>query len=124
MVCRQLLMPVRIACARKARFEDGLRTVYTNLPQDSRMLIEYKFFEPTFYSTDIPDWGTALTMSMKLGPQAQVLVDLGHHAQSVNIEQIVGCLLADGRLGGFHFNNHKYADDDLIVGSTNPYELF
>ena len=110
--------------ARKARFEDGLRTVYANLPKDSRMLIEYKFFEPTFYSTDIPDWGTALTMSMKLGEQAQVLVDLGHHAQSVNIEQIVGCLLADGRLGGFHFNNRKYADDDLIVGSTNPYELF
>lgn len=110
--------------ARKARFEDGLRTVYANLPKDSRMLIEYKFFEPTFYSTDIPDWGTALAMALKLGEQAQVLVDLGHHAQGVNIEQIVGSLLADGRLGGFHFNNRKYADDDLIVGSTNPYELF
>ncbi|MFN8441101.1 MAG: L-rhamnose isomerase [Caldilineaceae bacterium] len=110
--------------ARKARFEDGLRTVYANLPKGSRMLIEYKFFEPTFYSTDIPDWGTALVMALKLGEQAQVLVDLGHHAQGVNIEQIVGSLLADGRLGGFHFNNRKYADDDLIVGSTNPYELF
>lgn len=110
--------------ARKARFEDGLRTVYANLPQASRMLIEYKFFEPTFYSTDIPDWGTALSLCLKLGDQAQVLVDLGHHAQGVNIEQIVGSLLADGRLGGFHFNNRKYADDDLIVGSTNPYELF
>ena len=88
------------------------------------MLIEYKFFEPAFYSTDIPDWGTALTWSSKLGSQAHVLVDLGHHAQGVNIEQIVAFLLDEGKLGGFHFNNRKYADDDLIVGSTNPYELF
>jgi L-rhamnose isomerase/sugar isomerase len=87
-------------------------------------LIEYKFFEPAFYSTDIPDWGTAYAWSIKLGPQAQVLVDLGHHAQGVNIEQIVAFLLDEGRLGGFHFNNRKYADDDLIVGTTNPYELF
>ncbi len=110
--------------ARKARFEDGLKTTYKHMPAGTRMLIEYKFFEPTFYSTDIPDWGTALAMCLKLGDAAQVLVDLGHHAQGVNIEQIVGALLADGRLGGFHFNNRKYADDDLIVGSTNPYELF
>lgn len=110
--------------ARKRRFERHLATVYQHLPADSRMLIEYKFFEPTFYSTDIPDWGTAYAWCLKLGPQAQVLVDLGHHAQSVNIEQIVGFLLDEGRLGGFHFNNRKYADDDLIVGSTNPYELF
>jgi L-rhamnose isomerase/sugar isomerase len=88
------------------------------------MLIEYKFFEPAFYSTDIPDWGVAYAWSVKLGPQAQVLVDLGHHAQGVNIEQIVAFLLDEGRLGGFHFNNRKYADDDLIVGSTNPFELF
>jgi L-rhamnose isomerase/sugar isomerase len=88
------------------------------------MLIEYKFFEPTFYSTDIPDWGTAYAWCLKLGPQAQVLVDLGHHAQGANIEQIVAFLLDEGRLGGFHFNHRKYADDDLIVGSTNPYELF
>jgi len=109
---------------RKRRFEDGLKTVYQNLPTGSRMLIEYKFFEPAFYSTDIPDWGTAYAWAMKLGPQAEVLVDLGHHAQGVNIEQIVGFLLDEGKLGGFHFNNRKYADDDLIVGSSNPYELF
>jgi L-rhamnose isomerase/sugar isomerase len=110
--------------ARKHRFEDGLRQVYAALPAGGRMLIEYKFFEPAFYSTDIPDWGTAYAWSVKFGPQAQVLVDLGHHAQGVNIEQIVAFLLDEGKLGGFHFNNRKYADDDLIVGSVNPYELF
>lgn len=110
--------------ARKKRFEEGLRLTYQHLPAGARMLVEYKFFEPAFYSTDIPDWGTALTWCNKLGPQAQVLVDLGHHAQGVNIEQIVSFLLDEGKLGGFHFNNRKYADDDLIVGSTNPYELF
>ncbi len=110
--------------ARKNRFESGLSAVYQHLPANSRMLIEYKFFEPTFYSTDLPDWGTAYAWALKLGPQAQVLVDLGHHAQGVNIEQIVGFLLDEGRLGGFHFNNRKYADDDLIVGSVNPFELF
>jgi L-rhamnose isomerase/sugar isomerase len=109
---------------RKRRFEEGLATTYQHLPAGSRMLVEYKFFEPAFYSTDIPDWGTAYAWCLKLGPQAQVLVDLGHHAQGVNIEQIVAFLLDEGRLGGFHFNNRKYADDDLIVGSTNPYELF
>ncbi|MCO6453284.1 MAG: L-rhamnose isomerase [Caldilineales bacterium] len=109
---------------RKQRFEDGLRLVYDRLPAGGRMLVEYKFFEPAFYSTDIPDWGTAYAMCLKLGPRAQVLVDLGHHAQGVNIEQIVAFLLDEGRLGGFHFNNRKYADDDLIVGSVNPYELF
>ena len=110
--------------ARKRRFEQHLGTVYAHLPANSRMLIEYKFFEPAFYSTDIPDWGTALAWSMKLGDKAQVLVDLGHHAQGVNIEQIVTFLLDEGKLGGFHFNNRKYADDDLIVGSVNPFELF
>jgi L-rhamnose isomerase/sugar isomerase len=110
--------------ARKRRFEQNLATVYQHLPPGSRMMIEYKFFEPTFYSTDIPDWGTAYAMSLKLGEQAQVLVDLGHHAHGVNIEQIVAYLLDEGKLGGFHFNNRKYADDDLIVGSVNPYELF
>ena len=109
---------------RKRRFERGLETIYENLPAGGRMLIEYKFFEPAFYSTDVPDWGTAYAWSMKLGEQAQVLVDLGHHAQGVNIEQIVAFLLDEGKLGGFHFNNRKYADDDLIVGSVNPYELF
>jgi L-rhamnose isomerase/sugar isomerase len=109
---------------RKQRFERHLATVYQHLPAGGRMLLEYKFFEPAFYSTDIPDWGVAYAWSLKLGPQAQVLVDLGHHAQGVNIEQIVAFLLDEGRLGGFHFNNRKYADDDLIVGTTNPYELF
>jgi len=109
---------------RKRRFEAGLATVYAHLPPHSRMLIEYKFFEPAFYSTDLPDWGTAYAWCLKLGPQAQVLMDLGHHAHGVNIEQIAAFLLDEGRLGGFHFNNRKYADDDLIVGSINPYELF
>lgn len=109
---------------RKHRFEENLKQVYAHIPVGTRMLIEYKFFEPAFYSTDIPDWGTAYAWSLKLGPQAQVLVDLGHHAQGVNIEQIVAFLLDEGKLGGFHFNNRKYADDDLIVGSVNPYELF
>jgi L-rhamnose isomerase/sugar isomerase len=109
---------------RKRRFEDNLHIIYGQLPPQSRMLLEYKFFEPAFYSTDIPDWGTAYAWCLKLGPKAQVLVDLGHHAQGVNIEQVVAFLLDEGRLGGFHFNNRKYADDDLIVGSSNPYELF
>ena len=109
---------------RKGRFEAGLAQVYDHIPVGGRMLIEYKFFEPGFYSTDIPDWGTAYAWSLKLGESAQVLVDLGHHASGVNIEQIVAFLLDEGKLGGFHFNNRKYADDDLIVGSVNPYELF
>lgn len=109
---------------RKRRFEESLQVVYRHLPEGGRMLLEYKFFEPAFYSTDIPDWGTSYALCLKLGPQAQVLVDLGHHAQGVNVEQIVAFLLDEGRLGGFHFNNRKYADDDLIVGSVNPYELF
>lgn len=109
---------------RKRRFEEGLKLVYDRLPANGRMLIEYKFFEPAFYSTDLPDWGTSYAMALKLGERAQVLVDLGHHASGVNIEQIVAFLLSEGRLGGFHFNNRKYADDDLIVGSVNPYELF
>jgi L-rhamnose isomerase/sugar isomerase len=110
--------------ARKHRLMDALRTVHDRLPQSARLLVEYKFYEPAFYATDIPDWGTALMLCRHLGPQAQVLVDLGHHAQGVNIEQIVATLLDDGRLGGFHFNGRKYGDDDLIVGSTNPLELF
>ncbi len=110
--------------SRKHRFERHLHTVYKHLPPDSRMLLEYKFFEPAFYATDLSDWGTVYAMCLKLGPRAQVLTDLGHHAQGVNIEQIVAFLLDEGKLGGFHFNNRKYADDDLIVGSVNPYELF
>ena len=110
--------------ARKHRLEETLAEVYRALAPGMRLLIEYKFFEPAFYATDIPDWGLALLLATKLGPQAQVLVDLGHHPLGTNIEQIVATLLDEGRLGGFHFNAKKYADDDLIVGSTNPYELF
>jgi len=89
-----------------------------------RLLVEYKFFEPGFYSTDLPDWGTAAMLCRRLGPQAQVLVDTGHHPQGTNVEQIVAVLLAEGLLGGFQFNNRKYADDDPIVGSIDPFELF
>jgi L-rhamnose isomerase/sugar isomerase len=89
-----------------------------------RMLVEYKFYEPAFYHTDLFDWGSALLMCQKLGPRAQVLVDLGHHPQGTNVEHIVALLLDEGRLGGFHFNNRKYGDDDLMVGSINPFELF
>jgi L-rhamnose isomerase/sugar isomerase len=109
---------------RKKRMEETLGEVYRALPDSMRMLLEYKFFEPYFYHTDIGDWGTSYMLSMKLGYKAQVLVDLGHHPLGTNIEQIVACLLDENKMGGFHFNNKKYADDDLIVGSINPYELF
>ena len=109
---------------RHARLVDGLGQVYEALPAGMRMLVEYKFFEPGFYSTDLPDWGTAAFVCGRLGPQAQVLVDTGHHPQGTNVEQIVALLLAEDLLGGFHFNNRKYADDDLIVGSIDPFELF
>jgi len=109
---------------RHARLLDGLGEVYAQLDPGMRMLVEYKFFEPAFYSTDLPDWGTAALACRGLGPQAQVLVDTGHHPQGTNIEQIVALLLAEGLLGGFHFNNRKYADDDLIVGAIDPFELF
>ena len=109
---------------RKHRLEHGLKIVYDHLPAQSQMLIEYKFFEPAFHSTDLPDWGTAYAMALKLGEQAQVLVDTGHHPQGTNIAAIVAFLLDEGRLGGFHFNARQYADDDLIVGTTNPFELF
>jgi len=110
--------------ARRRRLEASLKEVYAWLPEGSRLLLEYKFFEPAFYSTDIPDWGTAYALCLKLGPQAQVLVDLGHHPQGTNIEALVAFLLEEGKLGGFPFNARKYADDDLIVGSINPFELF
>lgn len=109
---------------RKHRLEDSLKEIYDNLTNDMRILIEYKFFEPAFYNTDIPDWGTAHNLCLKLGNRAMVLVDLGHHALGTNIEQIVAYLLDEEKLGGFHFNNKKYADDDLTVGSINPYEFF
>jgi L-rhamnose isomerase/sugar isomerase len=110
--------------ARRRRLLDGLARVYGELPAGQELLVEYKFFEPAFYATDLADWGTALLTCLKLGERAKVLVDLGHHAQGTNIEQIVAFLTDEGRLGGFHFNNRKYADDDLIVGSVNPFELF
>ena len=110
--------------SRKAHLEQSLREIYQSLPARQRLLIEYKFYEPAFYLTDIPDWGTAYALSLKLGQRAQVLVDLGHHPQGTNVEQIVGFLLAENKLGGFHFNNRKYGDDDLTTGSINPYELF
>jgi L-rhamnose isomerase / sugar isomerase len=110
--------------ARRDRLQDSLAELYAALPEAQELLVEYKFFEPAFYSTDIPDWGTALLLCQGLGSRARVLVDLGHHAQGVNVEQIVAVLAREDRLGGFHFNNRKYADDDLIVGSVNPFELF
>ncbi|HEY6054916.1 MAG TPA: L-rhamnose isomerase, partial [Gaiellaceae bacterium] len=106
------------------RLVEQLQELYAALPDGIRLLVEYKFFEPAFYSTDLPDWGTAAIVCRKLGPRAQVLVDTGHHPQGTNIEQIVALLLEEGLLGGFHFNNRKYADDDLIVGSVDPFELF
>jgi L-rhamnose isomerase / sugar isomerase len=109
---------------RHARLLAGLEEVYAALPEGMRLLVEYKFFEPAFYSTDLPDWGTAALVCRRLGSQAQVLVDTGHHPQGTNVEQIVALLLSEGLLGGFHFNNRKYADDDLIVGSIDPFELF
>jgi L-rhamnose isomerase / sugar isomerase len=109
---------------RRHRMVECLKEVYAAMPQDTRMLLEYKPYEPAFYHTDLADWGAALTVARRLGERAEVLVDLGHHAKEVNIEYVVALLLDEGRLGGFHFNNRKYADDDLIVGSVNPFELF
>jgi len=109
---------------RRARLVEALRRVYAELPEDQELLLEYKPFEPAFYATDLADWGSSLLVCQKLGDRAKVLVDLGHHLHGANIEQIVAILADEGRLGGFHFNNRKYADDDLIVGSVNPFELF
>ena len=109
---------------RKRRFEECLGKTHAALPDDSRMLIEYKFFEPAFYHTDIADWGMALNFALKAGPKAEVLVDLGHHPLCTNIEHLVALLLDEKRLGGFHFNNCKYADDDVTTGSVNLYEVF
>src|ERR1039457_5842131 len=89
-----------------------------------RMLLEYKLFEPSFYSTDVPDWGTSLLHCLALGPQAAVVVDTGHHAPGVNIEFIVAILLCEGRLGGFDFNSRFSADDDLMAGAADPFQLF
>lgn len=110
--------------ARKHRMEDAFAQTYKQLPDGARMLIEYKFFEPAFYHTDLADWGMSYVMASKLGDRAQVLVDTGHHAHGTNIAHIVAFLLDEGKLGGFHFNARRYADDDLIVGTHNPFELY
>ena len=110
--------------ARKERFETCLRACHERLARDQVMLVEYKPFEPAFYATDIADWGMSYLLSKKAGPRAKVLVDTGHHYQSQNIEQIVAFLLDEGMLGGFHFNDRRYADDDLTLGSIDPYQVF
>ena len=110
--------------ARQDRLAKALRETYDALPDGVGMLLEYKLFEPGFYTMDVPDWGTSLSQCLALGPKANVLVDTGHHAPGTNIEFIVACLLRLGRLGGFHFNSRFYADDDLLVGAADPYQLF
>ncbi|MFI9766410.1 L-rhamnose isomerase [Streptomyces sp. NPDC052415] len=110
--------------ARQDRLAEGLAEVYERLGDAQRMLLEYKFFEPAFYTTDVPDWGTAYAHCLKLGPKAQVVVDTGHHAPGTNIEFIVATLLREGKLGGFDFNSRFYADDDLMVGAADPFQLF
>jgi len=103
---------------------DSLERIYEELPDDWKVFIEYKPYEPNFYSTVIQDWGTSFTLANKLGEKAYTLVDLGHHLPNTNIEQIVATLMMEGKLGGFHFNDSKYGDDDLTVGAIKPYQLF
>jgi L-rhamnose isomerase/sugar isomerase len=105
-------------------FEDAMREIHSALQLNQRLLIEYKPFEPAFYHTDIADWGMAFLLAKQAGPQAFVLVDTGHHYQSQNIEQIVAWLLHHKMIGGFHFNDRRYADDDLTLGSIDPYQVF
>jgi L-rhamnose isomerase / sugar isomerase len=109
---------------RRRWFEESLAELHGHLTPSQRMLVEYKPFEPAFYHTDIADWGMELLLAKRAGPRAKVLVDTGHHYQGQNIEQIVAWLLADGMLGGFHFNDRRYADDDLTLGSIDPYQIF
>ena len=109
---------------RKKWFEEGLREVHNHLSPQQRLLVEYKPFEPYSYHMDLGDWGMALVLSKAAGPQARVLVDTGHHYQAQNIEQIVAWLLSEDMLGGFHFNDRRYADDDLTLGSIDPYQVF
>jgi L-rhamnose isomerase/sugar isomerase len=106
------------------RYLSSAGEIYRALPDDWRMLLEHKLYEPAFYSTVISDWGSSILAAQELGPKAQCLVDLGHHAPNVNIEQIVARLHRFGKLGGFHFNDSKYGDDDLDSGSINPHQLF
>jgi L-rhamnose isomerase / sugar isomerase len=109
---------------RQERLATALAEVYQRLGDDQRFLLEYKLFEPGFYTMDVPDWGTALVHCLALGPKAAVVVDTGHHAPGTNIEFIVAMLLRAGKLGGFDFNSRFYADDDLMVGSADPFQLF
>ncbi|SDD43659.1 L-rhamnose isomerase / sugar isomerase [Sanguibacter gelidistatuariae] len=111
-------------CARQDRLAEGLAEIYAALDPEHRLVIEYKFFEPSFYATDIPDWGTALLHCLALGEQAVVVLDTGHHAPGTNIEFIVAQLLRQGRLGAFDFNSRFYADDDLMAGAADPFQLF
>lgn len=110
--------------ARQDRLAESLAEIYAGLEPQERLVLEYKFFEPAFYHTDIPDWGTSLLHCLALGEQAQVVLDTGHHAPGTNIEFIVAQLLRQGRLGAFDFNSRNYADDDLIVGAADPFQLF
>jgi len=110
--------------ARQDRLAEALAEVYDRLGDDQRFLLEYKLFEPGFYTMDVPDWGTAFAHCIALGPKAQVVIDTGHHAPGTNIEFIVAVLLRAGKLGGFDFNSRFYADDDLMVGSADPFQLF
>jgi L-rhamnose isomerase/sugar isomerase len=110
--------------ARQDRLQQGLEEVYAQLADDQRMVLEYKFFEPAFYTTDIPDWGVSYAHCLRLGPKAMVVVDTGHHAPGTNIEFIVAFLLRERKLGAFDFNSRFYADDDLIVGASDPFQLF
>jgi L-rhamnose isomerase/sugar isomerase len=103
---------------------ESLHQVYAALPNDWKIFVEYKAYEPNFYSTTVGDWGQSYLYASKLGNKAYTLVDLGHHLPNANIEQIVALLLMEEKLGGFHFNDSKYGDDDLTVGSINPYQLF
>lgn len=110
--------------ARQDRLAEALSAVYDRLGAEQRFLLEYKLFEPAFYVTDVPDWGTAYAHCLRLGERAQVVVDTGHHAPGTNIEFIVAFLLREGKLGGFDFNSRFYADDDLMVGAADPFQLF
>ncbi|MEU8134185.1 L-rhamnose isomerase [Streptodolium elevatio] len=110
--------------ARQDRLAEALAEVYARLTGDQRIILEYKLFEPAFYTTDVPDWGTAYAHCLKLGERAKVVVDTGHHAPGTNIEFIVAFLLREGKLGAFDFNSRFYADDDLMVGAADPFQLF
>jgi L-rhamnose isomerase/sugar isomerase len=110
--------------ARQDRLAEALTAVYERLGEHQRMVLEYKLFEPAFYTTDVPDWGTAYAHTLRLGPKAKVVVDTGHHAPGVNIEFIVAILLREGKLGAFDFNSRFYADDDLMAGAADPFQLF